>query len=364
MALRSFSLIALVLLSPCRSSFGAENFADLEPYWTLLHEPAVVEELELTAAQREQYVGLLDDLDVRFFPLRNKSREVAEAGSAKLISEARDKLKPILKPRQQQRLRELTLRRLGIQSVLHPDVAERLKYSATQRQQLEKTWEETRTAAAEIEKKVQAGEPRQALDKDYHDLQLAGQKKLLKLLKPEQQAMWQEMLGESFDTAKLGRAKYKVPELVDTDGWINSRGETLAKHRGKVVVVHFYACGCINCIHNYPWYREWQQKFADEDFVLIGIHSPETSAERDLSHVRKKAAEEKLTFPILLDGQSQNWDNWGNSMWPSVYVIDQEGYLRYFWPGELKWQGNDGEKLMRERITELLQEETSNSPKR
>lgn len=350
--------IVLVSLATAGVSIAAENVSDLEPYWTLLHEPAVVEELELTTAQQEKYVKLLDDLDVRFFPLRNKTRDVAEAGSVELITAARDKMTSILKPSQRQRLMELTLRRMGIQSVLHPHVAERLKYSAAQRQRLQDAYDETRKAAAEIEKKVQAGEPRDALDKQYRDLQIAGQKKLLKLLKPEQQALWQEMLGESFDLAKLGRAKYRVPELADTDGWINSTGETLAEHRGKVVVVHFYACGCINCIHNYPWYREWQQKFADEKFVLIGIHSPETSAERDLSHVRRKAAEEKLTFPILLDGQSKNWDNWGNSMWPSVYVIDQQGYLRYFWPGELKWQGNDGEKFLRERITDLLHEES------
>lgn len=352
-------MCSLVLVIGSRGLLGAETFAELEPYWTLLHEPAVIEELELTDSQREQYFKALDDLDVRFFPLRNKSREEAEAGSVKLITEAKDKMKSVLKASQRQRVSELTLRRMGIQSVFHPDVVTRLKYSEAQRQRLDETDAEIRTAAAEIEKKLQAGEPRESLEKQYQELQLSGQKKLLKLLNPEQQTAWQEMLGDSFDTAKLGQAKYKVPELVTTDGWINSAGEALSDHRGKVVVVHFYACGCINCIHNYPYYREWQRQFADDKFVLIGIHSPETSAERDLSHVRKKAAEENLTFPILLDGKSQNWSNWGNSMWPSVYVIDQQGYLRYFWPGELKWQGNDGEKILRGRITELLQAKSS-----
>lgn len=355
---RTMSMCLLVIASSGWLQAG-ESFAELEPYWTLLHEPAVIEELDLTDSQRDQYGEVLDDLDVRFFPLRSKSREEAEAGSLKLIIEAKEKLTSMLKAPQRQRLSELTLRRMGIQSVLHSDVVARLKYSEPQRQRLEESYAETRKAAAEIEKKVQAGEPREPLEKQYQELQLTGQKKLLKLLKPEQQTAWQEMLGDSFDTTKLGQAKYKVPELVTTDGWINSSGESLADHRGKVVVVHFYACGCINCIHNYPWYREWQQRFADEKFVLIGIHSPETSAERDLSHVRRKAAEEKLTFPILLDGKSQNWANWGNSMWPSVYVIDQQGYLRYFWPGELKWQGTDGEKHLRDRITELLQTKNS-----
>ena len=43
-------------------------------------------------------------------------------------------------------------------------------------------------------------------------------------------------------------------------------------------------------------------------------------------------------------------------MWPSVYLIDKSGYVRYWWFGELKWQGNDGEKILRQRIEELLAE--------
>ena len=43
-------------------------------------------------------------------------------------------------------------------------------------------------------------------------------------------------------------------------------------------------------------------------------------------------------------------------MWPSVYLIDKRGYLRQFWPGELNWQGNNGEKYMREWIERLVAE--------
>ena len=64
-----------------------------------------------------------------------------------------------------------------------------------------------------------------------------------------------------------------------------------------------------------------------------------------------------LTFPILLDTAKRNWDAWGNSMWPSVYLIDKHGYVRYWWYGELNWQGAEGEKLLRERIEELVAEQ-------
>ncbi len=89
---------------------------------------------------------------------------------------------------------------------------------------------------------------------------------------------------------------------------------------------------------------------------MLGVHTPEISRERDFDNVRKEAADDQLTFPILVDTEKKNWDAWGNSMWPSVYLIDKRGYVRYWWYGELNWQGADGEQRMRQRIEELLKE--------
>ena len=72
--------------------------------------------------------------------------------------------------------------------------------------------------------------------------------------------------------------------------------------------------------------------------------------------MRNDAAKADLTFPILIDANKKNWNAWGNSMWPSVYLIDKQGYVRYWWYGELNWQGAQGEKLLRQRIEELLKE--------
>ncbi|NUQ62173.1 MAG: redoxin domain-containing protein [Pirellulales bacterium] len=110
----------------------------------------------------------------------------------------------------------------------------------------------------------------------------------------------------------------------------------------------------MNCIRNYPWYKGWQESFAEKGLVVLGIHTPEGSSEHELDNVRRAAAESGLTFPILLDNEKLNWNAWGNSMWPSVYLIDQQGYVRYWWYGELNWQGAEGEKLLRKRIEEML----------
>jgi len=69
---------------------------------------------------------------------------------------------------------------------------------------------------------------------------------------------------------------------------------------------------------------------------------------------RKLLRRHNLTSFLRRTGKSENWNAWGNSMWPSVYLIDKRGYLRQFWPGELNWQGNNGEKYMREWIERLV----------
>ncbi len=89
---------------------------------------------------------------------------------------------------------------------------------------------------------------------------------------------------------------------------------------------------------------------------MLGVHTPETSREREVENVRQDAAKAGLTFPIVIDNENRNWEAWGNSMWPSTYLIDKEGYVRYWWYGELNWQGAEGEVLLRKRIEELLGE--------
>lgn len=355
---RSAVFVSLIILSLClaRSASALDPYAGNDPYWILLHEPAVTQELKLTSTQRKAYETLLDDLDLRFFPLRNKPQKEALAGASEIVAEGRNKLKTLLQPSQNKRLSEILLRKIGTSALLRDEVASRLRYTDPQRKRLKEIIDETQTSVSALEKELGEGKPREPIEKKFTGLKNDEHKKIQDVLKPEQRTAWKDCLGPTFELSRLGQPAFKAPELVDTGEWINSPPLKLEHLRGKVVVLHFYACGCINCIHNYPWYHEWHDRFEDKAVVLIGIHTPETASERESDNVRKKAAEAKFAFPVLIDGKNENWNAWGNSMWPSVYLIDKRGYLRHFWPGELKWGGNDGEKYMRERIEQLLAE--------
>jgi thiol-disulfide isomerase/thioredoxin len=147
--------------------------------------------------------------------------------------------------------------------------------------------------------------------------------------------------------------KPTAPEFTSVTEWINSKELKLSEQKGKVKVIHFWTFGCINCIHNYPHYRAWMEKYKDQkDFLMVGIHTPELARERDIDTIKKKAKENKLTFPIAVDNDDKNWVAWGNRWWPCVYIVDKDNKVLFRWEGEL---GDDGFKRMTAELDKLLE---------
>lgn len=150
-----------------------------------------------------------------------------------------------------------------------------------------------------------------------------------------------------------------APELTG-DSWLNlPKGSTLslASRKGKVTIVHFWTFGCINCKRNLPAYDRWWKRFADKGVVVIGIHAPETEAERDPANVARKVKELGISYPVLLDLDHQNWNRWQQHIWPAIYLIDKQARARYLWEGELEYQHAGGEAKMTQHILDLLREQ-------
>ena len=115
-------------------------------------------------------------------------------------------------------------------------------------------------------------------------------------------------------------------------------------------------------MRNYPWYRDWQKRYAGKGVTIIGVHTPESKGEADIESVRKKAKEQDLAFPIAIDNDKSVWQAWGNRWWPSVYLIDKAGNVRYRWDGELNWQNAGGQEIMRRKIDALRAEKAPALP--
>src|SRR5262245_4688289 len=119
--------VATLLLLVFSFAVLAEEVAPTDPYWSLVHDQAVLDDLKLSADQQRAWRDVLDPLDLRCFPLRNKSAAEAEAGFAKAAADAKTQLTKVLKPQQAQRLDQIVVRAQGPAALLRDDIAAKLK---------------------------------------------------------------------------------------------------------------------------------------------------------------------------------------------------------------------------------------------
>lgn len=126
-----------------------------------------------------------------------------------------------------------------------------------------------------------------------------------------------------------------APEIVGISEWINSDGETIAKHKGKVIMVEFWTYSCINCVRSSPYLNSWYDKYKDQGFIILGIHAPEFAFEKKKENVQKAVDEDfKIKYPVGLDNDFATWSAYKNQFWPATYLIDKDGQLVYSHFGE------------------------------
>jgi len=148
----------------------------------------------------------------------------------------------------------------------------------------------------------------------------------------------------------------KAPELVGKQ-WLNTKAPiTWAERKGKVTLVHFWTFQCSNCLNNLPAVSRLDSKFKGLGVITIGIHTPETEAEKKFENVVTETPKLKIDYPVLFDGKSENWSKWKQSYWPTLYVIDKNGFVRFQWLGELNYNGKNGEAEAAKAIKLLLEE--------
>jgi predicted transcriptional regulator len=86
------------------------------------------------------------------------------------------------------------------------------------------------------------------------------------------------------------------------------------------------------------------------------VHTPEFDSEKKLDSVKKKVKANKMEYPIAVDTKGKTWAAWNNQYWPTIYLVDKKGKVRFRWDGELNYGEIKGEKIMTEKIEELLKE--------
>ena len=132
------------------------------------------------------------------------------------------------------------------------------------------------------------------------------------------------------DLPDLGPA----PELTN-EVWINSpQPLRLAGLHGKVVLLEMWTFGCYNCQNTLPTVIGWHARYAEKGLVIIGNHYPEFSYERDLTNLENEVQRAGILYPVAQDNQGETWRAYANRYWPTMYLIDKRGHLRYTHIGE------------------------------
>jgi thiol-disulfide isomerase/thioredoxin len=130
-------------------------------------------------------------------------------------------------------------------------------------------------------------------------------------------------------------ARVRAPELTGAGGWIGTGGRplTLAGLRGKIVLLDFWTSCCVNCLHVLDELRPLEQRFADV-LVVIGVHSPKFAHEADHAPVVDAVERYEVHHPVLDDPDLATWSQYAVRAWPTLCVIDPEGYLVHVASGE------------------------------
>lgn len=155
-------------------------------------------------------------------------------------------------------------------------------------------------------------------------------------------------------TAHKGSDLSTAPELTPGD-WINSEPINLKDLRGRVVLIDFWTFGCYNCRNTLPFIKGWHDRYRDKGLTVIGVHSPEFDYEKKVENLRREVASLEIHYPVVSDNDYQTWDAYNVAAWPTIFLLDKQGRIRWMHVGEGKY--DEAER----RIQELLAEKETQS---
>lgn len=153
---------------------------------------------------------------------------------------------------------------------------------------------------------------------------------------------------------KVDKGTVHAPEIGRV--WFNSPPLNLRQLRGRAVLVDFWDYTCVNCVRTLPYVQAWHERYQDHGLVVIGVHTPEFTFAQYEANVERGVREFGLTYPIVVDSNLELWKTFANRYWPSKYLIDGAGYLRYAHFGEGAY--GETEAAIQELLREIAPQAT------
>ncbi len=148
---------------------------------------------------------------------------------------------------------------------------------------------------------------------------------------------------------RVEKGKVRAPEIGRV--WFNSPPLNLRQLRGRAVLVDFWDYTCVNCVRTLPYVQAWHERYRDTGLTVIGVHTPEFTFAQYESNVERGIREFGLTYPIVIDSNRELWKAFANRYWPTKYLLDKDGYLRYGHFGEGAYL--ETEQVIQELLREI-----------
>ncbi len=138
--------------------------------------------------------------------------------------------------------------------------------------------------------------------------------------------------------------RVRAPELPQQYPWLNTEYPlSLQQLKGRFVLLDFWTYCCINCLHVLPDLKYLEQKYQDS-LTVIGIHSAKFDNEREVENIRQAILRYDIEHPILVDSGFNVWEQYAVRGWPTLVLIDPQGYYL----GSVSGEGH------RDELDELL----------
>jgi peroxiredoxin len=125
------------------------------------------------------------------------------------------------------------------------------------------------------------------------------------------------------------------------DFWFNSEPVPVAAMRGQVILIHFWDYTSVACVRNLPYLREWERRYREYGLVVVGVHTPRFNFGKNPEYVQNAVRRYGISYPVVMDNEATIASQYGSMQWPTMMLIDKDGFIRYQNAGEGNYAGTE-----------------------
>lgn len=148
--------------------------------------------------------------------------------------------------------------------------------------------------------------------------------------------------SEASSALKAPKDRNLAPDFILKDG--RGADVKLSGYKGKIVLLNFWATWCGPCKAEIPWFVEFESKYKDAGFAVLGVSMDEDG----WKSVRPYVEEKRMTYRVMIGDGAFAGKYGGVESLPETLLIDREGRVA------AKHVGLTSKRHFEEEIAELL----------